>query len=79
MAKARRTKKKAEDSPGKTRKQRISDLLLKLEGRLGEDTKATLSDFIRLTQLERELEENEMPREIKITWIERTERSDTGK
>lgn len=28
----------------------------------------TLADFIRLTQLERELEDEEQPREIIVTW-----------
>ncbi len=32
--------------------------------------KITLADFIRLTQLERELEEEEQPREIIVTWSE---------
>ncbi|HLH00348.1 MAG TPA: hypothetical protein VKX49_28845 [Bryobacteraceae bacterium] len=32
--------------------------------------KFTLADFIRLTQLERELEEEEQPREIIVTWKE---------
>ena len=41
--------------------------------------KATLADFIRLTQLERELEEEEQPGEIIITWAEPREKRDTGK
>ncbi len=35
-----------------------------------EDAKATLADYIRLVQLKKELEEDE-PREIRVTWIER--------
>jgi hypothetical protein len=33
-----------------------------------ENSKVTLGDFIRLMQLERELEEEEQPREIIVTW-----------
>jgi len=54
-----------------SRKQRISKLLSDIEARLDLDTsKVTLTDFIRLTQLERELEEEEQPREIIVTWKE---------
>jgi hypothetical protein len=35
----------------------------------GDDAKATLGDYIRLVQFEKELEEGE-PREIKVTWVE---------
>ena len=35
----------------------------------GKELKATLSDFIRLLQLQKELED-EQPREIKVTWVE---------
>jgi hypothetical protein len=33
-----------------------------------------VADFIRLTQLERELEEQDQPREIIITWAEPAEK-----
>jgi hypothetical protein len=33
-----------------------------------------LADFIRLTQLERELEEEEQPREIIVTWKDPAEK-----
>ena len=36
--------------------------------------KVTLADFIRLTQLERELEDEEQPREIIVTWKEPAEK-----
>jgi len=36
--------------------------------------RVTLADFIRLTQLERELEQDEQPREIIVTWKEPTEK-----
>lgn len=52
-----------------SRKQRISKLLSSVEANLDfTKSKVTLADFIRLTQLERELEEEEQPREIIVTW-----------
>jgi hypothetical protein len=58
-----------------SRKQRISRLLIDIEERLDLKTnKVTLADFIRLTQLERELEEDEQPREIIVTWKEPAEK-----
>jgi len=58
-----------------SRKQRISRLLRDIEERLDVKTnKVTLADFIRLTQLERELEEEEQPREIIVTWKEPAEK-----
>ena len=52
-----------------TRRQRITKLLMDVERRLDlKNNKVTLADFIRLTQLERELEEEEQPREIIVTW-----------
>ncbi len=58
-----------------TRKQRISKLLKKVEKALNvAEMKITLADFIRLTQLERELEEEDQPREIIITWKDPMER-----
>jgi hypothetical protein len=58
-----------------SRKQRIRKLLIDIEERLDFKTnKVTLADFIRLTQLERELEEEEQPREIIVTWKEPAEK-----
>jgi hypothetical protein len=58
-----------------SRKHRISKLLRDVEERLDFKTnKVTLADFIRLTQLERELEEEEQPREIIVTWKEPAEK-----
>jgi hypothetical protein len=44
-----------------------------------EGVNASLGDYIRLVQLQKELEE-EQPREIKVTWVEPegTEESDSG-
>ncbi len=38
----------------------------------GKEMKGTVSDFIRLLQLQKELEE-EQPREIEVRWVEPTE------
>ncbi len=63
-----------------TRKERIRALLAKIEERLDLDQgKVTLADFIRLTQLERELEDEEQPREIIVTWKDPGERGDGSK
>ena len=68
--------KKAARRP-KNRKRLIGTLLRKIEKEFktkGKETKATVADFIRLTQLERELEEQDQPREIIITWAEPAEK-----
>jgi hypothetical protein len=58
-----------------SRRKRITKLLREIEKRLDvENNKVTLADFIRLTQLERELEEEEQPREIIVTWKDPAER-----
>lgn len=58
-----------------TRKERISNLLAAVEKKLDPtEMKITLADFIRLTQLERELEQDEQPREIIITWKDPAEK-----
>jgi hypothetical protein len=44
-------------------------LLEKVEKKLGSSLKASLGDYIRLVQLHKDLEENEV-REIKVTWVE---------
>ena len=53
----------------------MKKLLKNVERKLGgEDVKATLGDYIRLVQLQQELEEDE-PRDISVTWVE----PDSGK
>jgi len=57
----------------------VKELLKKVEKKLSDDdVKATLGDYIRLVQLQKELDEEE-PKEIKVTWVEpeKTE-SDSG-
>jgi hypothetical protein len=63
----------------KTRKERVTKLLADIEGALNvKEMKVTLADFIRLTQLERELEQEEQPKEIIVTWKDPAEgRSDS--
>ena len=54
----------------------IEQILEKVEQRLAEgDGKATVGDYIRLVQLQKELEEEE-PGEITVRWVEleKTER-----
>jgi hypothetical protein len=52
----------------------IRTLLRKVEKEFkNKETKATLADYIRLTQLERDLEEQEQPKEMIITWSEPAE------
>ena len=53
----------------------VEKLLKNVEKKLGgEDVKATLGDYIRLVQLQQELEEDE-PKDIQVTWVE----PDSGK
>jgi len=61
----------------KNRRELIGSILDKIEKEFEDEnkqTKATLADFIRLTQLERELEAEEQPGEIIITWAEPSEK-----
>jgi hypothetical protein len=58
-----------------SRKERVTTLLEEIERSLKvSEMKVTLADFIRLTQLERELEGEEQPREIIVTWKDPSER-----
>ena len=62
-----------------TRRERVTKLLAAIEEALDvKKLKVTLADFIRLTQLERELEQEEQPKEIIVKWKEPAEgRSDS--
>jgi hypothetical protein len=58
------------------RRERIAELLEKIEAQLDVGKmKITLADFIRLTQLERELEQEDQPREIIVTWKDPSEKN----
>jgi hypothetical protein len=59
---------------------KVAKLLQRLEEKLEEETpKASLGDFIRLVQLEKELADEETPREIKVTWVEPGVTSESAK
>jgi len=61
----------------KSRRERIRELLTQIEKGLGVKAKdATVADFIRLTQLERELEQDEQPGKVVVTWKESPEIQD---
>ncbi len=52
------------------KKQVVEDLIVKVEQKLGKgDVKATVGDYIRLVQLQKELEEDE-PRDIEVRWVD---------
>jgi len=54
----------------KTQAAVVDKLLKNVEKKLaGKDVKATLGDYIRLVQLQQELEEEE-PGDITVTWVE---------
>jgi hypothetical protein len=73
--KRRPARKKPRITLAGSRRRRIGRLLSEIEKRLDiENTKVTLGDFIRLTQLERELEGEEQPREIIVTWQDPAEK-----
>jgi hypothetical protein len=64
----------------KSRKELISTLLTRMEKQLDSaTTKVTLADFIRLIQLQRELEQEEQPAEVIVTWKDRLEIQDVEK
>jgi hypothetical protein len=64
----------------KSRKELITSLLSRIEGQLdSEKTKVTLADFIRLIQLQRELEQEEQPAEVIVTWRDGPERQNAVK
>jgi hypothetical protein len=60
-----------DEKPRGSRRQALAKLLNEMEDRLGKlDTKISVADFMRLVQFERELADEERPREIKVTWSE---------
>ncbi len=62
--------KRSERRGGKSKGELVSKLLKSVHEKLDtQDGKATVSDFIRLLQLQKEMEE-EQPREITVTWVE---------
>ena len=56
----------------------VESIRKRVEKKLSSDeVKASLADYIRLVQLEKELEEEE-PREIKVTWMDPEEKTEGG-
>lgn len=56
-----------------SRKVKITDLLTKMEEKLGTELgKVSVADYVRVIQLDRELEEDEQvrPTALKVMWIE---------
>jgi hypothetical protein len=52
----------------------VTKVIRKIEKKLeADELKPTVGDFIRLLQLEKELED-EQPREIKVSWVEPDEK-----
>jgi len=67
-----------ESAEPKSRKELISSLLSRIEQELGAKTaRVTLADFIRLIQLQRELEKEEQPAEVIVTWRDVSETQST--
>jgi hypothetical protein len=63
----------------KSRKELITALLSRIEKQLdSKTTKGTLADFIRLIHLQRELEQEEQPAEVIISWRDRLEKPNAG-
>ena len=62
---------KQEEAEGTKRRQSetVAKLVERAERELDEKMKASLGDYIRLVQLQKDLEEEEV-REIKVTWVE---------
>ena len=59
-----------------SRKERVAQLLEDIEEHLDiGEMRITLADFIRLTQLERELAQEDEPKEIVVTWKDPSEKS----
>jgi excinuclease UvrABC nuclease subunit len=65
----RKSRVRSRDDRSRLVEKAIQSIAEKLESK---DMKATFGDFIRLLQLQKELQIDQ-PREIKITWVESTE------
>jgi hypothetical protein len=71
--KKRSRQKRSPVPAGGDRAMLVEKAIQSIEGKLGsQDVKATFSDFIRLLQLQKELQIDQ-PREIKVSWIESSE------
>jgi hypothetical protein len=54
---------------GKTQAEVVAQIRKKVETKLKQEPKGTLGDYIRLVQLQKELDADE-PRDITVTWVE---------
>jgi hypothetical protein len=61
-------------TPRRTREQLVAEVIQSIEKRIDE-LKPTVGDFIRLMQMEREIEADQ-PKEIKVTWVDPSETKD---
>lgn len=49
----------------------VTKVIEKIEKKIDQDElKPTVGDLVRLLQLEKELEEDEQPTEVKVSWVE---------
>jgi hypothetical protein len=68
----------ARDVKGRKRAKLVAKAIESMEHKLAaSDVKATFGDFIRLLQLQKELQ-IDPPREIKITWIDPSEKKESA-
>ncbi len=79
--KKRKARSGAAKKPRKSRKSKVKlveQVIENLEKKLeSNELKPSVGDFIRLLQLEKELEQ-EQPREIKVSWVEPREEEHAG-
>jgi hypothetical protein len=73
-AKAAKAEKTTETKSAATKAEIVSEAIRSIEEKLKADKlKPTMGDFIRLLQLEKQLED-EQPTEIKVSWVEPDEK-----
>lgn len=59
----------------KSKAKMISQVIERIEEKLeADELKASMGDYIRLLQLEKELKEKEQPKEIRVSWVEQDEK-----
>lgn len=62
----------------RNRREKVSSMLSLIEDKFANQLeKATLGDYVRLTQLESELEDDEHPQEVRIRWEDSTTKFST--
>ena len=74
--KKKQTEQKQKPEGAGRRAEVVSRLLEQVERKLDSEVKASLGDYIRLVQLQKELEDDDV-REIKITWVDPEEEPKT--